>query len=204
MEVSKTAFPTKYEQFGYIFTPLGLAGAPECFQVLLNDTFGPYLNSFLLVYLNDGLIYSKARRERVKHLMIVLQKLRENELCGKILKCEYLKSRIQYQKPVTKETESQVDEREITLIRDWELTQSLTQVQSFLGLCDYYRRIITNVRTISRPLTDLTKKESISLDKTGKEILRAAKKHTFLFTRSAVCTFLCAMQAIGWYFRSRC
>lgn len=100
----------------------------------MNDFFRPYLDSFVLIYLDDIPIYSKTKQEHVEHLKIVLQKLRENKLDGKMSKCEFFKSQIQYLGHVITESVIQVDDSKITSVRDWEPRQDVTQVQVLLGL----------------------------------------------------------------------
>ena len=95
-DIEMTAFRTRYGQFEFLVTPFGLTGAPGCFQTLMNNILRPYLDNFVLVYLDDILVYSRTKAEHLEHLEIVLQILKENQLYGKLSKCEFMKHKIEY------------------------------------------------------------------------------------------------------------
>lgn len=158
-DVEKTAFRTRYGQFEYLVTPFGLTGAPGCFQTLMNNIFRPYLDKFVLVYLDDILIYSKTKEEHINHLRTILDILRENELYGKVSKCEFLKRQIEYLGHIISDKGIQVNPKKIESVKKWEPPTNVTQVQSFLGLCNYYRRFVKDFAKIATPLTNLTKKD---------------------------------------------
>ena len=159
-DIEKTAFRTRYGLFEYLVTPFGLTGAPGCFQTLMNLIFRPYLDKFVLVYLDDILIYSKNKEDHMKHLEIVLKTLRDNKLFGKLSKCEFLQTKIDYLGHVITQDGIEVNPNKIEAIKSWEPPNSVTQVQSFLGLCNYYRRFVKDFSVIASPLTDLTKKST--------------------------------------------
>ena len=95
-DISKTAFRTRYGQFEFLVTPFGLTGAPGFFQTLMNIIFRPYLDKFILVYLDDILIYSKTKEEHLNHLNIVLDILEKHSLFAKLSKCDFMKNNIEY------------------------------------------------------------------------------------------------------------
>ncbi len=93
-DIEKTAFRTRYGQFEYLVTPFGLSGAPGCFQTLMNNIFRPYIDKFILVYLDDILIYSKTEEEHLTHLDKTLQLLRRNLLYARMSKCQFLRDKL--------------------------------------------------------------------------------------------------------------
>ena len=94
--IERTAFRTNRGHFEFIVMPFGLANAPATFQRLMNEIFKNELNEFVLVYLDDILIFSKTMEEHWQHLRIALQRLREAKLFGRLHKCEFLKDRVEY------------------------------------------------------------------------------------------------------------
>jgi len=159
LDVEKTAFRTRHGSFEFLVTPFGLTGAPGCFQTLMNNVLRPYLDQFVLVYLDDILIYSKTKKEHLKHLGTILKTLKEHELYGKLSKCEFMKKKVSYLGHIITEKGISMDPIKIDSIVKWEPPQNITQVQSFLGLCNYYRRFVKDFAMISVPLSNLTKKD---------------------------------------------
>ena len=90
-DVNKTTFRTQYGHYEFIVIPFGLTNAPATFMCLMNNIFHKYLDLFVLIFLDDILIYSKTEEEHQQHLEIVLQTLREHELYAKFEKCEFFK-----------------------------------------------------------------------------------------------------------------
>src|ERR1700759_1706326 len=88
-DIHKTAFSTRYGHYEFLVLPFGLTNAPATFMNLMQYVFHDYLDAFVIVFLDDILIYSKSVEEHTKHLQLVLQKLRENKLYGKLSKCEF-------------------------------------------------------------------------------------------------------------------
>ena len=85
----KTAFRTRYGHYEFLVLPFGLTNAPAAFMDLMNRVFKPYLDRFVIVFIDDILIYSKSQAEHEEHLKIVLQLLRENQLYAKLSKCGF-------------------------------------------------------------------------------------------------------------------
>jgi Reverse transcriptase (RNA-dependent DNA polymerase) len=117
------------------------------------------LDRFRLAYLDDILIYSRAEKEHVKHLPMVLDKLRVQKLYCKLSKWEFLRSHLSYLGQNISSDCIGVEERKVHAIRSWERPKNLVNVQSFLGLGNYYRRFVRNFSTIAGPITNLTRKD---------------------------------------------
>jgi hypothetical protein len=124
--------------------PFSLAGAPPIFQSLINEVLRPYNDKFCLVYLDDILIYSRDEKEHLEHISLVLEKLREYRLHAKVSKCEFLRSNISYLGHNISSAGIGVEERKIWAVSSWERPKNLVNLQSFLGLCKYYRRFVRN------------------------------------------------------------
>ena len=98
--------------------PFGLTNAPATFMTLMNDVFHKYLDEFVVIYLDDILVYSHTKEEHLDHLRIVLQTLRQHKLFGKISKCEFMKRRVEYLGHVISEKGVSVDQYKVEAIRN--------------------------------------------------------------------------------------
>lgn len=150
-----TAFRTRYGHFEFLVLPFGLTNAPASFMSLMNNVLKEYLDKFVLVYLDDILIYSKNMDEHIRHIRLIFDQLRSHKLYGKLSKCEFLRSRVEYLGHMVSAEGVSVEEQKVKAITNWETPKSKTDVQAFLGLVNYYRRFIKNCSGISKPLTVL-------------------------------------------------
>ncbi|OAY81215.1 Transposon Ty3-G Gag-Pol polyprotein [Ananas comosus] len=157
-DVSKTAFRTRYGHYEFTVMPFGLTNAPAAFMDLMNRVFKPYLNRFVVVFIDDILIYSRSDEEHENHLRVVLQVLREKELFAKLKKCEFWLREVAFLGHVISKTGIAVDPQKIEAIKDWPRPTSVTEIRSFLGLAGYYRRFVEGFAKMSTPLTRLTHK----------------------------------------------
>ena len=155
--VEKTAFCTNIGQWEYLVMPFGLCNAPSTFQRLMNDVFNQELNSFILVYLDDILIYSHSIEEHWKHLVHALEKLRRAQLYGRLHKCEFLKSKVDYLGFEVGHNGIRTSPEKVKAILDWPRPLSVHDIRSFLGLASYYRKFIKGFSQLAKPLTDLTR-----------------------------------------------
>lgn len=159
IDVEKTAFNTKYGQFEYLVMPMGACNSPATFQTLMNQIFHDCIDDFLVVYIDDLLIFSKDEESHYAHLETVLERLKEHELYVSPKKCEFMKNEIDFLGLVIGENGIRVDERKVEILRTWPKPISLTDLRSFLGLLQFFRRFIPDFAKIAGPLTNLLKKD---------------------------------------------
>ncbi|GJV74140.1 putative reverse transcriptase domain-containing protein [Tanacetum coccineum] len=157
-DISKTAFRTRYGHYEFQVMPFGLTNAPAVFMDLMNRVCKPYLDRFVIVFIDDILIYSKSRKEHEGHLKLILKLLKEEELYAKFSKCEFWLLKVQFLGHVIDSEGIHVDPTKIEAIKDWASPKTPTEIGQFLGLASYYRRFIEGFSKIARPMTKLTQK----------------------------------------------
>ncbi|KAL4013262.1 hypothetical protein IC575_025424 [Cucumis melo] len=155
----KTTCVTRYGAFEFLVMPFGLTNAPATFCTLMNQVFHEYLDKFVVVYLDDIVVYSTTMEEHRDHLQKVFQKLKENQLYVKREKCSFAQERINFLGHVIECGRIGMEEGKIAAIRDWAMPKSVSELRSFLGLANYYRRFIEGFSKRSSPLTELLKKD---------------------------------------------
>ncbi|GBG91629.1 hypothetical protein CBR_g52663 [Chara braunii] len=170
----KTAFRTRYGHYEFIVMPFGLTNAPTTFQRCMNDLFRPWLDKFVVVYLDDILVFSRTLEEHRGHLRQVLEKLREVNFKINAKKCDWAKTRVLYLGHVLDGDGVKPEDSKIAAIRDWPTPRTLTELCSFMGLANYYRKFVRNFSTIAAPLRTLLRKETIW--KWDKDCTSAMKK----------------------------
>src|SRR4051812_43956 len=158
-DIPKTAFTTRYGIYEYTVMSFGLTNAPATFSHMMNSIFMEYLDKFFVVYLDDILIYSKKEEEHVKHLRLVLMKLREHCLYAKFSKCEFWLPEVTYLGPVISAKGIAVNPERVQAVLDWTPPESVKPVRSFLGLASYWRLFVENFSKVAKPLTELLKKD---------------------------------------------
>ena len=139
--------------------PFGLTNAPTAFIDLMHRVFQPYLDQFVVVFVDDILIYSKSEWEHEYHLGIVLQLLRDNQLYTKFSKCEFWLTEVRFLGHVVSASGVSVDPEKVEAMMSWERPKSIFEIRSFFGLAEYYRRFIEDFSRIAAPMTRLTLKE---------------------------------------------
>ncbi|GAU47719.1 hypothetical protein TSUD_285060 [Trifolium subterraneum] len=157
-DVSKTAFRTRYGHYEFLVMSFGLTNAPAVFMDYMNRIFQPYLDKFVVIFIDDILIYSKDPQEHAEHLRIVLNILREKQLYAKFSKCEFWLSEVKFLGHVISQGGVYVDPSKVEAVLNWERPRTVSEVRSFLGLAGYYRRFILGFSKITLPLTRLTRK----------------------------------------------
>ncbi|GBG79135.1 hypothetical protein CBR_g28850 [Chara braunii] len=153
----KTAFQTRYGLYEFVVMPFGLCNAPGTFQHAMNRIFHDYLNKFVVVYLDDMLIFGTSVEEHAQHVDKVLSLLRQHKYKINFAKCELGRTRIPYLAHEVSADGIRPEDAKVASIRDWPRPQFVTEVRSFLGMCAYYRNFVKNYSTITSPLTDLTR-----------------------------------------------
>ncbi|WVZ89138.1 hypothetical protein U9M48_035583 [Paspalum notatum var. saurae] len=152
-DIPKTAFSTRYGLYEYLVMSFGLTNAPAFFMYMMNLVFMNELDKFVVVFIDDILIYSKNEKEHEEHLRIVLARLREHKLYVKFSKCAFWLKEVGFLGHVLSEKGVAVDPSKVEAVLNWKQLES-----SFLGLAGYYRRFIKDFSKIAKPMTSLTKK----------------------------------------------
>jgi hypothetical protein len=158
-DIPKTAFTTRYGLFEYLVMSFGLTNAPAHFTYLMNSVFMPELDKFVVVFIDDILIYSKNEEEHAQHLRIVLTRLREHQLYAKFSKCAFWLEEIQFLGHVLSARGIAVDPSKVKDILEWKHPTTIHQVRSFLGLAGYYHRFIPDFSKLVKPITSLLKND---------------------------------------------
>ncbi|GJX41644.1 reverse transcriptase domain-containing protein [Tanacetum coccineum] len=167
-DIPKTAFRTRYRHYEFQVMPFGLTNAPAVFMDLMNRVCRPYLDKFVIMFIDDILIYSKTKEEHDAHLRQILELLKKEKLYAKFLKCDFWLSKVQFLGHVIDSEGIHVDPAKIESIKDWESPKTPTEIRQFLGLAGYYRRFIEGFSKIAKPMTKLTQK-SVKFDWGKKE-----------------------------------
>jgi hypothetical protein len=155
----KTAFRTRYGLFQYLVMPFGLTNAPATGQQFINDILREYLDVFVVVYLDDILIYSQKEEDHVEHVTKVLQNLQEADLFVNRQKCDFHTTSITYLGFIVTPEGISKDPQKVQAISDWEPPKNVHDVQVFLGFANFFRRFIYNYAIKCRPMYDLLKKD---------------------------------------------
>jgi hypothetical protein len=159
-DVPKTAIRTWYGHYEFLVMPFGLTNAPSVFMDLMSRVFHEYLDTFVVVFIDDILVYSADRVKHEEHLRTVMEKLREKKLFAKIKKCEFWLEEVSFMGHVVNKNGLAVDPAKVKAVVEWERPTNVREIRSFLGLAGYYRRFIEKFSSLSGPLTALTRKNA--------------------------------------------
>ena len=154
-DIPKTAFMTRYGHFEFTVMPFGLTNVPAAFMDLMHRVFQPYLDQFVMIFVDGILIYSQSEWEHEDHLRIVLQLLRDHQLYTKFSKCKFWLTEVIFLGHVVSAPGESVDPN----VMSWERPKSVFEILSFLGLAGYYRRFIEDFSRLAALMTRLTRKE---------------------------------------------
>ncbi|WVZ48626.1 hypothetical protein U9M48_000047 [Paspalum notatum var. saurae] len=159
-DIPKTAFSTGYGLYEYLVMSFGLTNAPAFFMYMMNSVFMNELDKFVVVFIDDILIYSKSEKEHEEHLKIVLTWLREHKLYAKFSKCAFWLKEVSFLGHILSEKGVAVDPSKVKDVLNWKQPETVTEIRSFLGLAGYYRRFIKDFSKTAKPMTSLTKKNA--------------------------------------------
>ncbi|PRP73023.1 retrotransposon nucleocapsid protein, partial [Planoprotostelium fungivorum] len=154
----KTAFRTRYGLFEYLVMPFGLSNAPGNFQAYVHSCFSDMLDRFVIIYLDDFLIFSESEEEHVQHVSLVLQRMIEKKLFCNLKKCQFHTTRVEFLGYDISPLGLHMCPDRIKSIQDWKPPTNVKETQSFLGFCNFYRNFIPYYSTLSSPLSNLTRK----------------------------------------------
>ncbi|GJZ55332.1 putative reverse transcriptase domain-containing protein [Tanacetum coccineum] len=158
-DIPKMAFQTRYGHYEFQFMPFGLTNAQAVFMDLMNRVCKPYLDKFVIVFIDDILIYSKNKKEHEEHLKAILELLKKEDLYPKFSKCEFWIPKVQFLGHVIDSQGIHVDPAKIEFIKEWASPKTPTEIRQFLGLTGYYQRFIEGFLKIAKPMTKLTQKK---------------------------------------------
>jgi hypothetical protein len=138
--------------------PFGLTNTPSTFQTVMNDVFREYLAEFVMVYTYDILIFSRTAEDHLRHVKLILARLRQHQLFAEMSKCEFNRASLLLLGHVAGQGGVKKQQSKVQDLAEWPRSNAVTEVQSFLDLANYYRRFIREISRISAPLSELTKK----------------------------------------------
>jgi hypothetical protein len=157
-DIPKTALRTRYGLYEYTVMPFGLTNAPAYFKYLMNKVFMEYLDRFIVVFIDDILIFSKMMEEHEEHLGLVLEKLRSNQLYAKFSNCEFWLTEVTFLGHVISAGGVSVDPGKVKDVLNWMPPTTVSEIRSFLGLAGYYRQFIKDFSKKAKLMTKLLEK----------------------------------------------
>src|ERR1041385_7386575 len=157
-DIPKPSFTTRYGLYEFTVMSFGLTNAPAYFMGIMNKVFMDFLDKFVVVFIDDILIYSRSEEEHKQHLRTVLERPRAHRLYAKFSKCEFWLKEVGFLGHILTAQGVAVDPSKVTNVLNWKPPTTVTEVRSFLGLAGYYRRFIEGFSKIAKPMTELLKK----------------------------------------------
>ncbi len=159
----KMAFSTTSGHYEYLVMPFGLANSPSVFQSFMNDIFRDMLDRWVIVYIDDILIYSNTLEEHISHVRSVLKCLLQYQLYAKAEKCEFHQTSTSFLGYIISQKGVAMDDRKVKAVLEWPQPQTIKELQRFLGFANFYRRFIRDFSAIASPLTTMTKRHAARL-----------------------------------------
>ncbi|KAI0515493.1 hypothetical protein KFK09_008158 [Dendrobium nobile] len=204
----KTTFKTRQGLYKWKVMPFGLCNAPATFMRLMNEVLKPFLNKCCVVYFNDILVYSATIEDHRKHLEALFEVLRKNKLFLNNRKCEFATEQVSFLGFIILANGIGVDPGKIAAIENWPHSKSLTDIRSFHGLANFYRRFIRGFSNIMTPITNVLKmphfawdnEQQQSFDKIKRALTTASVLVLPDFTKSFMVDTDASTVGIGWYY----
>ena len=172
----KTAFRTRYGYFEYNVMPFSLTNAPTIFQHLMNDVFHEFLDHFVVIYLDDILVFSKNEKDHENHVRLVLEKLCSVGLYAKLEKCIFHQPQVEFLGYIISGEGLSMDPKKIEVVISWKRPSTVRDVHCFLGFANFYRIFIQNYSKIAALLTKLTCKDKLEWSLEANQAFEALKK----------------------------
>lgn len=172
----KTAFKTHHGHFQFKVVPFGLSTAPGTFQCNMNYYFAPYNRKFILVFMDDILVFSASLEDHIQHLHAVFQILRENKFYVKVTKCSFAQQSLEYLGHIISDQGVATDPAKTSAMVKWPVPTNITELRGFLGLTGYYRKFVQNYGIIAKPLTLLLKKQGFQWNSDAQEAFLLLKQ----------------------------
>jgi hypothetical protein len=161
-DIPKIAFRTRYGLYEYTVMSYEITNAPAYFTYLMNKVFMEYLDRFVVVFIDDILVFSKMMEEQEEHLRLVLEKLTSNQLYAKFSKCEFWLTEVAFLGHIISAGGASVDPDKVKDVLNWMPPTTISEIRSFLGLAGYYRRFIKDFSKIAKPMMKLLEKNKAS------------------------------------------
>jgi hypothetical protein len=158
-DIPKTAFVSRYGLYEYTVMLFELTKASTYFMYLMNKVFMEYLDKFVVVFIDDILVYSGSEEEHEEHLRLALQKLQEHRLYAKLSNCEFWMKQVAFLGHIISKGGISVDPSKVQDVLSWSAPMSVGDIQSFLGLAGHYQRFIEGFLKISKPMTEFLEKD---------------------------------------------
>src|SRR5438552_11956873 len=180
-DVPKTAFNTRYGKYEFLVMPFGLTNAPATFQMLMNSILRPYIDKFVLVYLDDILVYSNSEEEQLEHLGLLFEALRQHRMYAQPTKCVFDEPNVEFCGHIVEQGITKVLNSKVRAIKEWPQPHNVQEVRQFYRLVNYYRRFIRPFSIIAAPLSDLFKSQD--KDKRKRQPIIWSTVHQITFER---------------------
>ena len=172
----KTAFKTHQGHYQYKVMPFGLTNAPATFQCIMNHILQPFLRRFVLVFLDDILIYSPTMEDHIHHMDLVFEQLRKNQFYVKDSKCSFAQSSLEYLGHIISDKGVSTDQSKIADMLKWLAPTDFTELRGFLGLTRYYRRFVKHYGLITKPLTSILRLKQFTWTETAQKAFETVKQ----------------------------
>nr|GEX15312.1 hypothetical protein [Tanacetum cinerariifolium] len=185
-DIPKTAFRTRYGHYEFQVMPFGITNAPAVFKDLMNRVCKPYLDKFVIVFIDDILIYSKDEKEHEEHLKAILELLKEEKLYAKFSKCKFWILQVQFLSHVIDRKGIHVDPAKIESIKDWASPKTPMEIRQFLGLAGYYRS--ASILALPEGSKDFVVYCDASHKGLGVVLMQREKRHYLYGTKCTVVT----------------